>query len=251
MNSNYYIIVGDDYGYFADREQVFTVSDFYRKMLDNGQWPEPSADIIIGQGISYHDREFIDHATKRRHADRLWALPQIASLEDTHKRTEENVLISQPQNLGRHCYGFELSITDKADRLSDHVTGKHVGAMLLMEAARQATIAVIERDYSETSTEKFGLILDRFDCQFDGYLFPLPTSLTTTIEELKVTSKYITVTVRTCVTQADSKIATIQLDVTLCSSKVLEKIESRKAQTVVKRFYQSLEESQERQLDTA
>lgn len=251
MNSNYYIIVGDDYVHFSDQNSIYTVSDFYRKMLEDAKWPESSANMILGQGISYHDREFIDHATKRRNAERLFPLPAIASLDDTHKRTDENVLISQPLKLGKLRYGFDLTITDKSDRLSDHVTGKHVGAMLLMEAARQATIAVLEREYCRKSSEKFGLILDRFDCQFDGYLFPLPTSLDTTIEELKVSPKNITVVVKTVVSQADCQIAAIGLDVTLCASQVLDKIESRKAQTVVKRLCQSLEESQEQQLDIA
>lgn len=234
MNIPFYIIVGDDYREFAEQENVFSLSDFYEKLLKDQCWPERQGTVLLGQGVSYHDREFIERTLKERQLNAYLPLPPVADLSDTHKRTQENVLISVPKKYSRFNYGFDFSLTDKADRLSDHVTGKHIGAMLLMEAARQATIAVLEDEYCRSSDSSFGLILDRFDSQFSGYLFPLPTSLNTTIEELRSSSKNITVVVKTTAIQCGAVIATISLDVTLCVSRVLSKIEGRKAQSAVK-----------------
>jgi hypothetical protein len=251
MNINYYIIVGDDYKKFSDQANVYTVSEFYKTMLESSAWPEPNACVIIGQGIGYHDREFIDMALKKRDIDNFHPLPSIASVKDTHKRAEENILITQPRKLARLNYGFDLTITDKVDRLSDHVTGQHVGAMLLVEAARQATIAVLEHEYCTKIEDKFSLILDRFDCKFDAYLFPLPASINTVIHEIKVSPKNICVIVTSTVKQCNSEIATISLDVTLCSSQLMEKIEARKSQSAVKDLCRSFTESPLQELNIA
>ncbi|NTS75307.1 hypothetical protein HR060_00390 [Catenovulum sp. SM1970] len=249
MEDFFYIIVGDDYEEFAKQNHVYTVSDFYKKVTEHTDWPHQHANIIIGQGINYHNRKFIEELLVERKIEHIQSIPPIAKLSDTHKCTEENVLITAPEKLGKLSYGFNLSITDKVDRLSDHVTNQHVGAMLLMEAARQATIVVLELEYCQNAS--FGLILDNFVSNFNEYLFPLPTSLQTTIIEKKVSSKNITVEVRTSITQTDTHIGTISLDVTLCDSKILGKIESRKSQGAVKALSEINENILEKELEIA
>lgn len=238
MTDNTLVVVGDDYANFADQEGVLTLTSMYEKLLSDQNWPDKSAQIIMGQGISYHDREFLTHTLKKRKVNQYFPIAKTASLNATHKRSDENVLITDFRKCQNKHYQFDLSLTDKVDRLSDHVTGKHVGAMLLMEAARQATIAVLEDEYCQVGDNQYGLILDRFDSQFTGYLFPLPTTLSTSIEELRSSSKNITVVVKTSVSQCGVEIANISLDVTLCVSKVLNKIESRRAQGAIKELHQ-------------
>ncbi|ABD82741.1 AfsA-related hotdog domain-containing protein [Saccharophagus degradans] len=251
MNANYYVIVGDDYAKFSQQPNVFTVSELYKEMVDDKTWPGENASFIFGQGIGYTDREFIETSLKNRSVDKVYSFSPVATLADTHKHAEENVLITEPRRLGKLNYAFDLSLTDKIDRLSDHVTGQHVGAMLLMEAARQATIAVLEYEYCRNSSESFGLVLDRFDSRFDGYLFPLPASLNTVIKELKVSAKSITVVVTSTVIQCGVDIGSISLDVTLCNSRLLNKIESKKSQTAVKELCRRVDEALEQRLDIA
>ncbi len=59
MSTSNYVIVGDDYKNFAQQAGVFTVSAFYQTMLDNQQWPEQDAQVIMGQGIGYNDRDLL------------------------------------------------------------------------------------------------------------------------------------------------------------------------------------------------
>lgn len=249
MSTNNFIIVGDDYKSFAQQAGVFTVSAFYQLMLNDQSWPDSSAQIILGQGIGYNDRDFIASALAKRGVENFYPYASLASLQDTHKRSNENVMITEPRKLDRLAYEFDLTITDKVDRLSDHVTGKHVGAMLLMEAARQATIVVLEEAYSKHSGEKFSMVLDKFESKFEAYLFPLPTTLTTRIYEIKVSPKNICVIVTSVVTQGGNEIAIISLDVTLCVSQTLDKIEERKAQSAVRDFNQFFAIKYEKQLD--
>jgi hypothetical protein len=249
MSNSQYIIVGDDYKSFAQQTGVFTVSHFYQHMLEDQAWPETGAKVILGLGIGYNDRDFIASALAKRDVSDFRSIPPVASLQDTHKHTNENIMITQPRKLGRLLYEFDLSITDKIDRLSDHVTGKHVGAMLVMEAARQATIVVLEEAYCKATEEKFSLVLDKFESKFDAYLFPLPTTLTTSIYEIKVSPKNICVIVTSVVKQAGNEIATISLDVTLCSANTLGKIEERKSQTAVRDLLKFLETNSDKQLE--
>lgn len=251
MENLFYIIVGNDYNKFSSQDHVYTTSEFYQQMTENTDWPNKSANIIIGQGINYHDRKFLEESLIARNIENFQSIPPIADLTDTHKQTDENVLITAPHKLGKLNYGFDLSITDKVDRLSDHVTNQHVGAMLLMEAARQATIVVLEYEYCKDSNISFGLVLDKFESKFDEYLFPLPASLNTTIIENKVSTKSISVEVKTTIMQVGTKIGTISLDVTLCNSKILAKIEGRKSQGVVKALSQMTENNLEQELEIA
>lgn len=247
MSERYYVVVGNDYKEFADQPDVFTVTQFYEHMQQRGDWPETDASIVIGQGIGMRDREFIHGCLKEKSIGRLHAIAPLASLDETHKHSEENVLITAPQKLGKGQYGFGLAITDKVDRLSDHVTGRHVGAMLLMEAARQATIAVLDHEYNEGAEQPFGLILDRFDSQFSGFLFPLPATLHTVIEEKRVASKNISVAVVTTVTQCGAEIGVLTLDVTLCGKPLLGKLEDKKAQSAIRQLRSVHAASAERQ----
>ncbi len=236
MPENYYVIVGNDYARFADQPDVYTVSDFFENMTASRDWPGSDAIVVMGQGIGLRDREFIDSCLKKKDISCTYAIPTLATTEETHKHSEENILITSPQRLGAFNYRFDLAITDKLDRLSDHVTGRHVGAMLLMEAARQATIAALDLEYSKAGDQAYGLILDRFDSQFTGYLFPLRATLTTVIEEKETASKNISVAVKTTVSQCGADIAVLVLDVTLCGTSLLDKIEQRKSQMAVKQL---------------
>lgn len=249
MSTSNYVIVGDDYKNFAQQAGVFTVSAFYQTMLDDQEWPEQDAQVIMGQGIGYNDRDFIASALNKRGVDNFFPIAPLANLQDTHKCTPENIMITAPRKRDRLCYEFDLTITDKVDRLSDHVTGKHVGAMLLMEAARQATIVVLEEAYCKAAAEKFSLVLDKFESKFEAYLFPLPTTLTTSIYEIKVSPKNICVIVTSVVKQGEAEIATISLDVTLCSASTLDKIEDRKSQAAVRDLHNFFATVNERQLD--
>lgn len=231
MNDTNLIIVGNDYSKFAALPDVYTLAGFLQKAIDTPGWPAAPAQAMLGQGLSGDDRAFLAEYLAQRQVRCSNADQVPASLQETHKHSVENVLITRPRKLGERRYACELVITDKIDRLSDHVTGRHVGAMLLMEAARQATIVAIERSVCVPRQEGYGLILKRFDANFGVYLFPLPATLVTEMHVRDESASNLAVSVVTTVSQGGSQIAELTLDLTLCPQPSLDKVESRLAQT--------------------
>ena len=233
MINNFYLVVGDDYAAFANNDHVMTVSELIRELDASDNW-SGEEQFVIGQGISNNTREMLKHALNANGISNVDHLNHLVETHMTHKKELENVLISEPCKINNNQYQFELMLNDKKDRLSDHVTNQHVGAMLLMEAARQAVIVSLEYEFPKEDGNKYGLILERFDSKFDSYVFPLPTQMIVRLEEQAEQSKkqkFIILTITFF--QAGNKICKMQLDVKKYESSPLKKLESRRARQVV------------------
>lgn len=228
MHKKLRIVVGDDYAEFAKHENVVTVSRLLHE-LENVDSCCASDDFVIGQGVPETRRESLRHALRSRglqtdiHIDTPMAVPL------THKRSSEHVLVTTPVKTGPLQYEFSLTLNDKNDRLSDHVTGQHVGAMLLMEAARQAVVVALELEYSSKRGARLGFVLERFMSSFHSYAFPLPTTLRVSLVESGDPEKHVSVALTIAFLQAAEQISTMQLDVTLYDTALLDKVEARKA----------------------
>lgn len=251
MNNSHLIIVGNDYSNFASLADVYTMSEFLQKAVDCPEWPGSSTLAVLGQGLGRDDRAFLAEHLAQRQVRCANLDAALASLQETHKHSEENVLITCPRQLSERRYACELVITDKIDRLSDHVTGRHVGAMLLMEAARQATIVALDRSFCAPGQERYGLVLERFDSSFGSYLFPLPTSLTTEVQVRDSSANNIAVSVITTVSQSGSHIAVLTLDVTLCPQSFLDKVEARKSLAALRKLQEHVPAEQEQPLSVS
>jgi len=232
-----YLVIGDDYEKITDKNISFSFTDFCQKILENPEFLASDTQVILGQGLSAIDREFLSTKIEKIGNVRLVNPISLATLSLTHKVSLDNILISSPKKTGNKEYTFDLIIGDKIDRLSDHVTGLHIGAMLIMEAGRQATIAILELTYCNEDNDSYGLILDRFDSQFSEYLFPLPTTLRTVVHQhSSPEERNISTTVEVFVIQTDQQVGLIKLHVTLCSKKVLNKIEEKKSKIAINKL---------------
>lgn len=233
MDGSFYLVVGNDYEVFAANEHVITAASFIQRLRDSSLWGGDEH-VVLGQGIGDRETREIRNLLRERSLSSVKSIGDLVPLHLTHKRSVENVLIAATQKRGEYAYRFDLAINDKQDRLSDHVTGQHIGAMQLMEAARQAVVAAIECEYPTDSGSRMGLILERFDSRFENYMFPVPTDIFVTIAERSNSSdKQRAVTLTIDFAQVDQKVCQMQLDVRLYDSKVLEKLEARRARSVV------------------
>ncbi|MCY4045091.1 MAG: AfsA-related hotdog domain-containing protein [Cellvibrionales bacterium] len=234
MTGNTYIIIGNDYESFSDNVNILTSTEMFVRMNKQHDWPRKIDSIHFGQGVNTHDREILTKELLNRNVD---VATQFESppLELTHKVSDENVLISAPEKLEDHHYRFDLIITDKVDRLSDHVTGKHVGAMLLMEAARQATIVALESNYPD---ESYGLTVRHFDSSFSHFLFPLPSNLDVKIlEKESDNDKYFDVIVETYFYQGGINVSKVVLDLCLSKKQDLRLLEGKKANQSINGYF--------------
>jgi hypothetical protein len=230
------LVVGDSYGAFANREGVVTETDL-RLALASETVSDAIRSVAFGQGISLTTRQVLSRLFEAREIDCVGA-GELAPLRLTHKQAQENVLISPPIPLGAKRYLYGVHIDEKVDRLSDHVTGLHVGAMPLMEAARQAAIVTIEIELMRDADAKWGLVLNRFSSQFDNYVFPLPIEMIATLRDFDHTDAKVQLDVALEFRQVNSKICEMRLEGVIHKASFLGKIEGRRARKVVDEFLQ-------------
>lgn len=175
MTTDVYLVVGDEYSSFARAPSVITQAQL-RSMVKNG--PDlTGVRFVLGQGLDADLQAVLKEGLESLGALDIEQPGPMAPLDLTHKRHPRHVLISAPQPAGPAWYRFDLVVDNAKDRLSDHVTGQHIGAMLLIEAARQAVIAAIECHCARSDGVSWGLVLQSLNCHFDNYVFPLPTQL--------------------------------------------------------------------------
>lgn len=233
MNDKIHIVVGNDYAEFAKHRNVLTILDMMLALRDTERWTGDES-VIIGQGISDDEREMLRAALRVRRIHCIEEPGRLVPLQLTHKSNRDNVLISEPRKIAEGRYQFNFTLNDILDRLSDHVTGQHVGAMLLMEAARQAVIVTLEEEYCIASGTQQGLILERFHSQFDNYVFPLPASMLVVAEEMDSgDDRHTSVVLTIAFYQAGQQVCEMLLDVKLYEAALLEKVENLKARKTI------------------
>jgi hypothetical protein len=231
MSESFALVVGDGYKHFANGEAgVLTISELRAKAGGT-----EAARLIVGQGLSGPDRDYLARCGGALYLD------ELASTEVTHKRARENVLITAPVALGEGRYQYLLAVNDSHDRLADHVTGKHINGMLLVEAARQACIATIESEHPRDEGMRWGLSWNNLDVQFVSYTFPGPVSISVSIETDRSKKEQLVVNQTMNFVQAGKSVCTIKFRVTLVDGERLERLESRSARSTTGAIRQQAE----------
>lgn len=223
-----WIVVGDMYRAFAKREGILQESEVIARLLD------PSFDcdsMILGQGLCTESvARLLDMAKSRG----ITCVPEdlkLAETELTHKAENKNVLISSPRRSEGRAYRFWLMVGNQSDRLSDHVTGEHIGAMLLIEAARQGGIATLELEFPMSSDDSCGYVLQSFNTSYSQYAFPIPTELVVEVDrDSPVNRHQRTVSLSARFYQNSKCIAEIEMNLQMINKRMLCRIENKKAQ---------------------
>lgn len=227
MYSEVILVVGDEYYSASNFNDVITVKEL-RNLLKVESNFDQLEKIIIGLGVNESERKFIEKEVTNNFGIEIITTNKKAESSLTHKIDIENNLISTPIAKNNE-YIFDFLVDNKVDRLSDHVTGVHVGAMLLMEAARQATISALELDYCTPDNTKYGLALKTFESNFHDYTFPVPTIIKTkTFLNKESISKYKEIKVISSFQQNGKEVAIVTLFVTLIPNDKLTSIEFKK-----------------------
>lgn len=234
-------IVGDDYEKFTKyHPNTVTASKFIE--LSHVYKEVSDLKIEIGQGIAFSQYDIIikdfsniiSEDSKNNNFENMSAL--------THKSIHENVLLSNMKKVRDERYVYNLRSFAQSDRLSDHVTGIHVGGMLIIEAARQAGTASIEHEYlSEDSNSS--LVLSTLDSEFFSYAFPLQMQIDVKMSSKQSENRSPQITLKINICQNYSKIATITIVALIMPKKVISKIESNLAKKLSPKVVLSQETS--------
>ena len=181
MNIKKIVVVGDKFHEFTNGKEVVTISEL--ELLT--QIPDKILDkkhkIILGQGVSsdFLNKIISTHGKNVDYCNNL----EIGSLEkfvknkkniNCHKQLNENILIGTSKAIEKsNKYVMSMVIDERCELMADHQTGQHIQGMLLVEASRQAFIAVTEEWIYGDDISRYYVIND-MAINFSNFMFPLP-----------------------------------------------------------------------------
>ncbi len=181
-------IVANSFKGTADKENILTYDSVLnlvkRKKLDN-------VTLYIEQGINEESimllRQYLKKYGKNEVDVKTYFDGEVrCNKELTHKHKQKNISISEPKRVGEELYESLLMLDEHCAELSDHVTGKHLQFMLLVEAARQMVNAVTEKYYSNSAMV---YLANDLNIKFNSFTYPLKTVLRYKVVEKKVKSE--------------------------------------------------------------
>ncbi|MBU9491236.1 AfsA-related hotdog domain-containing protein [Burkholderia multivorans] len=168
-------VVGNRFEGIADGDAIVSFDDALERCRSHRI---EASRISLQQGVSERQHQTLQAALAGNEHVRLVSYfdeYRRCSGELTHKAKPENTLISDPQTLAAdNSYASILMIDDSCAELSDHVTGKHVQFMVLIEAARQMGNAVTQKFHS-TAAKIY--LAEEICVGFTTFVYPFETRI--------------------------------------------------------------------------
>ncbi|MDO5704277.1 MAG: AfsA-related hotdog domain-containing protein [Paracoccus sp. (in: a-proteobacteria)] len=178
MNS--YIVVADKFVDFAVNARTITLRHLFALFELPAHLLPDRARLELGQGVSDDDCQKIISTvdgckilSARWDIDALRDRPARAGSDLSHKRKPRNTLICPPHQVQEGVFHLDLRIDQDCELMDDHQTGQHVQGMILVEAARQAFLAVTEQFFLTGFNHKSYFVITSMNTEFMGFVFPL------------------------------------------------------------------------------
>ncbi|GAB2189660.1 hypothetical protein MAH1_12680 [Sessilibacter sp. MAH1] len=180
MYSNGLIVVSNKFENFTRNKNSVTVNQLMAMLeLPEHIVPGPLK-LFRGQGISDQTvYELVEKINKLDKAKKRWDDSQLKSVPDqatsnlSHKRISANTLICEPQKVDQDTYTLVISIDENSELMCDHQTGQHIQGMILIEATRQAFLAVTEKYFLDDSWGRTYFVINSMKTDFKGFVFPV------------------------------------------------------------------------------
>lgn len=194
MNNRILLVVGDKFSSYVQGKDAITLSQLRALLsLPARLLPVQGRTVLVpGQGMGDADvvqllKEAADSMNMDYFDFSLWHdLPVRAPLSMSHKHKAENTLISVPRQISEDCFELHLLIDEQCELMSDHQSGQHLQGMLLIEAARQAMLAVVENHYLPANGLSYAFVLNDMSVNYNNFAFPVAATI-----ECRVLSKQI------------------------------------------------------------
>ncbi|MCH4565389.1 hypothetical protein MKP05_20010 [Halomonas sp. EGI 63088] len=180
MNCETLILVSDKFVDFTADKKAITVSQL-NAMLEVPEHIIPGTlKLIPGLGVS--DNDIVELTTKinaQRTSPHRWDVSALASRPRpakpclSHKRLPHNTLIGTPHQLDENRFRMDLCIDENSELMRDHQTGQHVQGMVLVEASRQAFLAVTEAFFQDEGEDSVYFVINSMTTEFMGFVFPI------------------------------------------------------------------------------
>ncbi|MFK8259349.1 AfsA-related hotdog domain-containing protein [Erwinia sp. AnSW2-5] len=182
MNCKKLLVVGDKFNEFAKGKDALTISQLELLTQIPANILDKEHEIIIGQGVrkDFAEKVISNQAKNTTNGNKLkiFSLEELANNKKNthcHKKLEHNILIGLAEQTEHNSdlFSMPLLIDERCELMADHQSGQHIQGMLLVEASRQAFIAVTEEFIYKQETERY-YVINSMAINFSSFLFPLP-----------------------------------------------------------------------------
>lgn len=241
MNYKKLIVVGDKFHEFANEKDVLTISQL--ELLS--QIPENIIDkdheLVIGQGVRKDFAEKVISNQRRNAAHgnkiKMYALEKMVNdIKNAycHKTQEQNVLIGAAARTVHNSdlFAMPLLIDERCELMADHQTGQHIQGMLLVEASRQAFIAVTEEFIYQRESGRY-YVINSMATTFSSFMFPLPARVHFEFLEKDINERRGRFRGQVRVTQHQTLCATMDVSFTVYPSALIAEKEKSLAEAAV------------------
>jgi hypothetical protein len=115
----------------------------------------------------------------------LWhRLPERAPSSLSHKHNPANTLISSPRQIAVDMFESHLLIDEDCELMLDHLSGQHVQGMVLIEATRQALLAVTEAYLMPKNGIDYAFVFNALSVNYSHYTFPVGAIIRSVMTEM-------------------------------------------------------------------
>jgi acyl-CoA thioesterase FadM len=128
-----------------------------------------------------------------------------------HKKRPQNIVISTPRRISINAFEMDLCFSSQNEFFLDHMTGMHIQGMVLMEAARQAFMAVTEEFFLVSETQDYYFVIKRMDACYTNFVFPFEAKLRYDITQSSVKNNRYGFEADVSIIQADIVCTTVKV----------------------------------------
>ncbi|MEP3298384.1 MAG: AfsA-related hotdog domain-containing protein [Pseudoruegeria sp.] len=242
MTDKSFIVVADKFEAFTEGKAAITLSHLKTMIsLPKTVLPGPMR-IIPGQGVSDEEVEEIlstieaaDPPEQQRwNISALRRLSVRAACALSHKHNPENTLIAKPVKVDDENFVVDLRIDQNCEFMNDHQSGQHVQGMVLVEAARQAFLAVTEEFFLKEADQKFFFVINSMQTTFQGFVFPIAASIQYRVITKDINDRRQRFVVEIDTVQSDEVKATTTFHFTVYPNQLIAEKEALMAETALK-----------------
>ncbi|MDE1330418.1 AfsA-related hotdog domain-containing protein [Vibrio aestuarianus] len=165
-------VIGSPFKAISNSKNIFSIDD-----VSNLKESLPKFNsLYIGQGLSYEENRSLVELVESLDCD-LNIIDEATwlSKKTVHKHNINNVLISTLNKETENNFSFTVKISNNNELINDHITGLHIPAVVLTEAARQSLLSIIET-YFEDKSLNMRFIINSTKNNFHNFVFPFNIS---------------------------------------------------------------------------
>ncbi|MFD6530638.1 AfsA-related hotdog domain-containing protein [Streptomyces sp. NPDC060184] len=167
MSSAPAVVVGDRFEEFLTNRGALAASAVLAD-LEAGHLDAATV-LVPGQGLTRDQRVRLSALSGND-------VPLPVDRHLTHKRVDKNVLVGPVEPTDDGHYRAPLLLDERVEVLEDHLTGQHIPAVTLLEAARQAWTVVAEQ-HLLVGEEPTRFVIGAIRSAFHSFVFPLPATI--------------------------------------------------------------------------